>query len=758
MTTVHIMTATLTLGDAIGNYSRMLQRLLFRAGYRIRLYADLWDKDSVCLHSREFENSVQPDDILWYHYSIYSDNLHIVTDKKCFTVLDYHGITPPELFRGYSSHLENLCIKGREFAPRLIDVVDCAICHSNYTGNELEEFGYKNIVKIPLAVETSRFSIPEKTSLSEYLAKLHYLLFVGRITPQKSILEVLDGFKRLHDIRNNLLLFLVGEYSYSKQYVEEIRSKIAESGLEDAVILTDRINDVAALKSFYKHAFFSVYLSHWETFCVPIVESMYLRTPVIGLNKTAIPEVLGNGGILLDSHDPMEFEKKVLPYLEDENMYHDLQSKSKEQADRYTEAVLGDNINREILPRFGVKCPKPRIAFVVQRYGLDVYGGAEHLCRLMAERLAQHVEVEVLTTCAVDYHSWENVYKPGLDRINGVTVRRFPVFRERDMERFTNESETLFEQGVRNISFNDGMDWMREQGPRSPELLRYLKGEKERYEFFLFYTYLYASTFLGLSLVRDKAILVPTAHNEPPIYVRIFHELFQQPRGILYLTEAERNFILRLFRNHHIPSAVAGVGIDKPETVDALAFREKFGISGPFILYVGRIARSKGCQELFDKFRSFKKQSGLPHRLVLVGKEMMSVPEDPSMLSLGFLSNEDKWNAMAASDCVVNPSTFESLSFSVLEAWSLQKPTLVNGRCDVLADHTLRSGGGLIYRDEKDFILTLEQILSHPDEMSRMGLRGYRYVTAHYSWEQVENICLDFLSELHNPTKRIIAT
>ena len=74
-----------------------------------------------------------------------------------------------------------------------------------------------------------------------------------------------------------------------------------------------------------------------------------------------------------------------------------------------------------------------RLAFVVQRYGLEVNGGAEVECRLLAERLSRHMSVEVLTTCAVDYHTWGNHYPPGLEMINGVPVRRFPVDRERKM-------------------------------------------------------------------------------------------------------------------------------------------------------------------------------------------------------------------------------------------------------------------------------------------------------------------------------------
>src|SRR5207249_5671847 len=88
--------------------------------------------------------------------------------------------------------------------------------------------------------------------------------------------------------------------------------------------------------------------------------------------------------------------------------------------------------------------PSMKIALIIQRYGAEVLGGSEHLCRLVAERLALQHDVEVLTTCAREYVTWKNDYPEGSDRIRGVTVRRFANARTRDIEEFNRFSEWIY--------------------------------------------------------------------------------------------------------------------------------------------------------------------------------------------------------------------------------------------------------------------------------------------------------------------------
>ena len=113
-----------------------------------------------------------------------------------------------------------------------------------------------------------------------------------------------------------------------------------------------------------------------------------------------------------------------------------------------------------------------KVAVVVQRYGADISGGAELHARYIAERLARHADVEVLTTCARDYLTWRNELPRGEEQIHDVRVRRFPVSRVRDANQFGRRSRKVFE---RTHSIADELRWLDSQGPSSRQLVRHVR-------------------------------------------------------------------------------------------------------------------------------------------------------------------------------------------------------------------------------------------------------------------------------------------
>lgn len=283
------------------------------------------------------------------------------------------------------------------------------------------------------------------------------------------------------------------------------------------------------------------------------------------------------------------------------------------------------------------------IALVVQRYGLEVNGGAELLCRQVAERLAARYPLEVLTSCAVEYQTWKDAYPPGLVRVNGIPVRRFPVDAPRDPARFAALSRRVFE-GPHDRE--DELAWMRAQGPYSSRFLEYLKAEGARYACVVFFTYLYAFTYFGLPLVRDRCLLVPTAHDEPPIRLGLFREVFAAPRALIFLTPEEQAFVNAHFGTGAVPQTVAGVGVEVPADVDGARFTAAHvdRLEGwPLLLYAGRIDESKGCRQLFSHFVRFREdRPERPVKLVLLGRPAMEIPAHPDILALGFVPDQTK--------------------------------------------------------------------------------------------------------------------
>jgi glycosyltransferase involved in cell wall biosynthesis len=385
-----------------------------------------------------------------------------------------------------------------------------------------------------------------------------------------------------------------------------------------------------------------------------------------------------------------------------------------------------------------------RVAFVVQRCGLEVNGGAETLCLNIAQRMSKYWEVEILTTCALDYLTWKNHYPPGIAEVAGVKVRRFRVARQRNMRNFSRLCEKIYAR-LKEVSLKEQEAWMYAQGSWSPNLINYVKQHRDEYDAFIFFTYLYATTYFVLPLVAEKAYLVPLAHNEWPIYLSMWDALFEKPRGFMFNTLEERAFVQARFPNANCDGAVAGMAVEPPETCNAADFRQQYGIYEPFLLYIGRIDPSKGCEELFRYFIELRSHESSPRKLVLLGKPAMTIPKHPDIIALGFVDEQTKWNALAACELLVMPSPYESLSIVLLEAWAVGKAVLVNGKCNVLVGQCRRAQGGLWYTNKYEFKVALET-MKEP-VVNQLGRQGKNFVEQNYKWTVIENHYLSLLKD-----------
>jgi glycosyltransferase involved in cell wall biosynthesis len=386
-----------------------------------------------------------------------------------------------------------------------------------------------------------------------------------------------------------------------------------------------------------------------------------------------------------------------------------------------------------------------KLAIVVQRYGAEINGGAELHARYVAERLSAHADVRVLTTCARDYVTWRNEWAPGVERVNGIPVERFAVARERDTIDFRNRSERLFRE---RHSVHDELVWLESQGPTSPTLIKRLTRVADECDFVLLFSVRYSPTFYGARFAAPKAVLIPTAERESSLGLSIFPPIFRGVRAIMYNSFEERALITALSSNTHVPGVVVGVGSQIPDSVDPARARNTYGLHNPFIIYVGRIDANKGCSDLFRNFIEYTDRLSRPLDLVLIGTPVLRIPEHPRIRHLGFVADQDKFDAIAGAELLVMPSPYESLSMVALEAWALGRPVLASARCDVLVGQCVRSNAGLYYEDAREFAAALDRILSDPALAATLGRNGRAFFAQHYSWPVIERKYLDMFDQL----------
>ncbi len=375
-----------------------------------------------------------------------------------------------------------------------------------------------------------------------------------------------------------------------------------------------------------------------------------------------------------------------------------------------------------------------KLAFVVQRYGPEVVGGAELHCRWVAEQLCGRHQVVVLTTTATDYLTWRNVLPAGESRVNGVTVRRFPVARERRVE--------SFDPVANQVCFFEHTDeeerrWLVEHGPVAPELLDHLRAHERDFDALVFFSYRYWTSYFGIDVAPHKSLLVPTAEHDRVLYLRIFREFFRKPAAIVFNSPEEKELIERVTGCSDLPGDVVGTGIERPALIPVDEVAPRLDLLGDYFVYVGRIEPEKGCAVMIDHFLRWQRETRSRATLALFGRSTMSFSENAHVRLMGVVPDGEKLAAIGRSRALVMPSRHESLSMVVLEAWMMGRPVLVNGDCEVLRGQVLRANGGLYYRRYEEFAAAMDVLMGEPQLAEQLGRQGRRYFEENYSWPRV---------------------
>jgi len=369
-----------------------------------------------------------------------------------------------------------------------------------------------------------------------------------------------------------------------------------------------------------------------------------------------------------------------------------------------------------------------KIAFIVQRSGKEVFGGAEALTLQAGIALSKTLDVEILTTRAKDASTWKNYYPEGEEKIDNLVIRRFSVDHERDPN-FVPLSQFLEKN---NDDLKKGKKFIDASGPTCNKLIEYLKNNQDNYDLLIFVSYPYWQTFYGLDIAPEKSILLSTAHDEPWIHFKIYEKVFQLPRGFLFLTNAEKEFVLKKFGQKTKPFQIVGHGLDSTIVSKNYTF-SKLKLPENYILYIGRISAGKGCQILSDYFNKYQQTHFTKLKLVMIGNLEQKIVNNNALV-LENLTDEEKFFILKNCRIFVMPSQNESLNIACLEAWLFKKPVIVNSKSPVLLEHCKNSQGGIYFENYEEFAECLDLLLENNSISNKLAENGEKYVKDNYNW------------------------
>lgn len=391
-----------------------------------------------------------------------------------------------------------------------------------------------------------------------------------------------------------------------------------------------------------------------------------------------------------------------------------------------------------------------KIGFVIPWYGEDIPGGAEMELREVATHLQRAgMDVEILTTCVREFSAdWnENYYSAGTAVVEDIAVRRFPV-RRRDTAAFDRVNRRLMEG--QHLSLQEEKTFVEEM-VNSPQLYEYLKDASDDYALYVFIPYMFGTTYYGMQACPEKSVLIPCFHDEAYLYLRLFRQAYIQARGIIYNAMPEMELANKVYDFTTTEQICMGIGMDTNICANADAFRKAYRIQKPFLLYAGRKDAGKNVHTLLRYFAEYKQRHGNSDlQLVLIGGGSIEIPASvrDDVYDLGFVSRQDKYDAMAAAELLCQPSHNESFSLVIMESWLCGRPVLVHSQCAVTRDFARRANGGLYFRNYFEFEGCVQYILTHPEQARTMGQNGGAFVRENFDWDVIVEKYRAFFAKL----------
>ncbi|MDP9320494.1 MAG: glycosyltransferase [Chloroflexota bacterium] len=348
--TAHQFAPTIAYGDAVGNDCFELQRLYWSRGVRSDLFAAEAKPEvrQFVQPWRDLEKLPVAGTSLQVHISMGNDALWDVAKLPHRKTVVYHNITPAHFFDGLNEHARRYAEIGREQLAEFAKVAELGIADSHYNRKELVRLGFARTAVVPIIVDWSAFDVePDPDVLRELSDERTDILAVGQILPQKAVHKVVAAFARYREGDPTARLWLVGSHAMSEGYLAQVREAIRAHDLDGAVTLTGSV-PMPALVAYYRGATALVTLSEHEGFCVPLLEAMRSGLPIVASDAGAIPDTLGDAGLLLSDTAPDPVAAALERAVRDAALRKDLITRGHRHLAAFTPEAVADDLARAL--------------------------------------------------------------------------------------------------------------------------------------------------------------------------------------------------------------------------------------------------------------------------------------------------------------------------------------------------------------------------------------------------------------------------
>lgn len=355
-----ILIPVLTSKDAVGADALAMAQILEELGVEVRIFC----QSSTGIHRKTWPAedlpafAGGPKDLVIYHFSTgWPAAIELLKRCRGFRVVKYHNITPPDFFKPFSTIYHDGCHSGRQEIATIANLgCELYLADSAYNLRELEEAVTGSLTGAILApfhrVEEIVQAEADITLIDALTDGARNFLMVGRIAPNKGHLNLIENFSSyVHAYSEPARLILLGKIDPRLQlYTDSIRERIDALGLVDHVLWIDGASE-AQLKAAYLTSHVFMLMSEHEGFCVPLIESMALGAPIVAHASSAVPETLGDAGIVWDEKDPWLYAASAARLFSDHQVRGDLIESGRR---RYRESFSNVPLRRHF-----VECLEP---------------------------------------------------------------------------------------------------------------------------------------------------------------------------------------------------------------------------------------------------------------------------------------------------------------------------------------------------------------------------------------------------------------